>query len=92
MKYLLIVLLFLLGAGSAASPYLDEAREKMLKCAFKEVKPEFVDRARDQVRKNTRKRTRRKKQESLEEAVTRSTLECAIDTIDSMLTYKKLMQ
>ena len=93
MKYLLILLLFLLGASSAASsPFLDEARERMLKCAFKEVKPEFVDRAYDHVRKNTRKRTSRKKKESLDEAVQRSTLECAISTIDSMLTYKKLMQ
>ncbi len=89
---LLVVLLFVLGSTAVASPFMAEARETLLKCAFKEVKPELVDRAYDKVRENASKSSRAKSKESLEDAVVREGLECAIKTIDSMLTYRKLLQ
>ena len=93
LKYLVIVfLLFIVGSYAVASPFLAEARDVMLKCALTEVKPQIIYRAYDKTGNTTRKSSKVDKNESLEDALVRSNLGCIVKTIDSMLTYKKLVQ
>ena len=93
LKYLVIVfLLIMVGSQAVASPLLAEARDVMLKCALAEVKPQIIYRAYDKTGNTTRKSRKVNKNESLEDALVRSNLGCIVKTIDSMLTYKKLVQ
>ena len=93
LKYLVIVfLLIMVGSHAVASPLLAEARNVMLKCALTEVKPQIIYRAYDKTGNTTRKSRKVNKNESLEDALVRSNLGCIVKTIDSMLTYKKLVQ
>ncbi len=93
LKYLVIVfLLLIVGSHAVASPYLAEARGVMLKCALSEVKPQIIYRAYELTGNTTRKSSKVNKNESLEDALVRSNLGCIVKTIDSMLTYKKLVR
>ncbi len=93
LKYLVIVfLLLIVGSHVVASPFLAEARDVMLKCTLTEVKPQIIYRAYDKTGNTTRKSSKVDKNESLEDALVRSNLGCIVKTIDSMLTYKKLVQ
>ena len=93
LKYLVIVfLLFIVGSHAVASPFLDEARGVWLKCTLSEVKPQIIYRAYDKTGNTTRKSSKVDKNESLEDALVRSNLGCIVKTVDSMLTYKKLIQ
>ena len=84
-KYLMVVLLCTLVASPVpANSFLEEAKDRMLKCSFEAAKSEVVKRAKDKVYKRTRNR------ESIEDKLIRDNLVCAIKTIDSVFTYKQL--
>ena len=93
LKYLVIVfLLLLVGSHAVASPYLAEARQVMLKCALSDVKPQLIYRAYEKTGNTRRRSSKVDKSENLEDALVRSNLGCIVKTIDTMLTYKKLVQ
>ena len=93
LKYLVIVfLLLLVGSHAVASPYMAEARQVMLKCALSDVKPQLIYRAYEKTGNTHRRSSKVDKNENLEDALVRSNLGCIVKTIDTMLTYKKLVQ
>lgn len=83
---LVVVLLCVLVSDAPANSVLEKARHKMLQCSFESAKSELVKRAKDKVYQRTKKR------ENIEDKLIRDNLVCALETIDSVFTYKRLFQ
>lgn len=81
-----VILLCLLASEAPADSILEKARQKMLQCSFESAKSELVKRAKDKVYQRTRKR------ENIEDKLIRDNLVCALETVESVLTYKRLFQ
>lgn len=83
---LVVILLCVLVSDAPADSVLEMARQKMLQCSYEAAKSELVKRAKDKVYQRTRKR------DNIEDKLIRDNLVCALETIDSVFTYKRLFQ
>lgn len=83
---LVVILLCVLVSDAPADSVLEMARQKMLQCSYESAKSELVKRAKDKVYQRTKKR------DNIEDKLIRDNLVCALETIDSVFTYKRLFQ